>query len=141
MYSRVKNWMEECGFYVGEEPHAPPMEVFRARYDLIEEEATETLESLKNIRIAFLKFGEPSDKEIVHFMKELADLIIVCMGAFVNMGIPVDEVFEAVMKNNEYKLDYMDGTKNGKPKLPPEIKKMLHKEVDFELKKLLQKTP
>lgn len=75
----------------------PPQDRMYLRRSLITEEYKEVMESM----IDMLFLGE---SEIPHLMKELADLIVVCLGTAVEFGISFDEVWKEVHRSNMSKL-------------------------------------
>lgn len=88
-------------FDVGE-GEEPTLENIKLRGKLIDEEWDEVIDELDNFR-----YGKGLDKK--KLTKELADLMYVTIGTAVTFGLPLEEVFEAVHKNNMSKV-HPDGT-------------------------------
>jgi predicted HAD superfamily Cof-like phosphohydrolase len=75
---------------------------FEQRFDWLEEETTE-------LGQAYLQ------GDLVGVADALGDLIYVALGTAVEMGIPMDKVFQAIHKANMAKLPAVDGGKVKKP--------------------------
>lgn len=87
-------------FDVGINQEAIP-DLIKLRKDLIVEECGEVVDEF---------YAETLDKK--KLTKELSDLIYVAVGAAIHLGLPLNEVFEAVHASNMSKLG-----ENGKPVL------------------------
>lgn len=98
----VHEFHEAFGVPTSDVPVVPPREVRNLRLRLIREEYEEVAQAL---------LGDPKDdRYLADLAKEMADLLYVVYGTADVMGIPLDEVFQAVHGSNMSKLD-----ENGKP--------------------------
>lgn len=121
-FEKVKEFHKAFGHPVGEEPNTllASRKAFRMR--LIDEECMEMYESMR-------------DGDVVNTAKELADILYVVYGTAVEMGIELDEVFDAVHQSNMSKLGedgkpiYREDGKvlKGPNYSPPNIEEVLYK--------------
>ena len=82
-----------------EKPIVPSADVIKLRETLISEEYKETMEALEE-----LKNSDNKDEQLASFMHELADLLYVCYGTFVDFGVDADKVFAEIHRVNMLKL-------------------------------------
>src|SRR5574338_519877 len=95
---KVREFHEAFGMPVADRPGMVTPGRRELRIDLIEEEAYEVGDAMK-------------EEDLAHIAKELADLLYVTYGAAIEYGINLDEVFDEVHRSNMSKLDV-----DGKPK-------------------------
>ena len=119
-YWLVNNWMKEVGQNSPDKLSLPtPL-----RSKLIHEEFHELEEAV-------------TTGDHLAIAKEAADLLVVVYGLFVEMGVSGDEVFAAVMANNQGKVAHRTVRDDGKIIVPPEVKARLKKEMEVALKEIL----
>ncbi len=107
------NWQEmvadfhrKMGQPVADKPGFLNYERFRLRLAWLTEERDELLEG---------QLADNPKDGLVKAADALGDLIYVCLGTAVEMGIPMDKVFQAIHKANMAKLPAVDGKKVTKP--------------------------
>jgi predicted HAD superfamily Cof-like phosphohydrolase len=83
-------------------------EILKLRTILIEEEYHEVREAIFDIKSLLIIYSsytrEPPKKLKANLLKELCDLVYVCIGTAVKLGLPFDEGFARVHANNMSKL-------------------------------------
>lgn len=82
-----------------DKPLIPSADIINLRESLISEEYKETMEALKE-----LKNSDNKDDHLASLMHELADLLYVCYGTFVDFGVDADKVFAEIHRVNMLKL-------------------------------------
>lgn len=82
-----------------DKPIIPNMDIINLRETLISEEYKETMEALEK-----LKNSDNKHEHLASLMHELADLLYVCYGTFVDFGVDADKVFAEIHKVNMLKL-------------------------------------
>ena len=80
-------------------PIIPNEKTINLRETLISEEYNELMEALN-----ILKASANKEAHLASFMHELADLLYVCYGTFVDFGVDADEVFAEIHRVNMLKL-------------------------------------
>lgn len=129
---KVKEFHDAFGLPVFTSPGDPGAERTNLRADLIEEESGEAVEAMIN------SWNESFvDDALSTIAKELADVIIVALGAALELGIPLSEVFDEVMLSNMSKLQsdgkplYREDGKvmKGPNYKPPDILKIINKHI------------
>lgn len=137
-FKQIKNWMGECGQVVGNEYRIPELQELILRQHLIEEEFGETNDELE-IVMDMVESGEtPSQENIAKLSKELADMLVVVYGGFASLGIDGDKILQAVIDNNNEKLENMVYEDNGKATTPPDVKKELKEKIHNNIINILE---
>jgi len=80
-------------------PLVPSTDVIKLRETLITEEYKETMEAFQK-----LKHSDAKKEQLANLMHELADLLYVCYGTFVDFGVDADKVFAEIHRVNMLKL-------------------------------------
>ena len=119
-FEKVVQFHQTYGQPIGQKPQFLSEDRMKLRKTLIEEEYKEFLEAVE-------------EGDLVNAFKELGDLIYVVQGTAVEMGGPLDEVFDAIHESNMSKLDengnpiYREDGKvlKGSGYFPPNIGKVL----------------
>lgn len=109
------NWQEmvadfhrKMGQPVATKPQLLKWGRFKQRLDWLNEERDEMLVG------QVIDWGGEKHN-VVEVADALGDLIYVCLGTAVEMGIPMDKVFQAIHKANMAKLPAVEGKKVTKP--------------------------
>ena len=133
-FDRVEQWMTD----VGQIPIALEQldKVLERRETLIDEEYTEVMMSGKDLYPASC-----SKENLVDYLKELADLLVVTYGAFADLGINADEVFKIVQDENDKKVQHKEVREDGKIIVNPEVKAKLKQETKERLSSLVEQVP
>lgn len=92
---KIADFHHAIGVTVPDEPTMPSAETMRLRKTLVREEYEEVMEAFDGL----LK----TDINIVPLMHELADLLYVVYGTFVQFGVDADAVFDEVHRANMQK--------------------------------------
>lgn len=137
---QVREFHVAMGIPVAQKPAVPPYDRLRLRASLIMEEALETCGALigipKEHTKAFIAANNAAIQaeldpqcDIVETADGLCDLVYVCLGASLELGLPFAELFDEVHRSNMQKKDgpiRADG-KRGKPEgwQPPELGNIL----------------
>lgn len=82
----------------------PFLDLLSLRQGLISEEFIEVLEALAVVQFEAMYLDELRPQAKANLLKELADLVYVCVGLAVKLGLPFDEGFSRVHANNMSKL-------------------------------------
>lgn len=96
----VRNFHRKHDLQQGQQIYSSAQALLRER--LISEEAAEVIQALHTFTVA------PSDASLQNLAKELADLLYVTFGAAVELGIPMNAVFEDVHRSNMTKAPAKD---------------------------------
>lgn len=88
----VTDFMKAVGQIPGPLEREDERKLIDFRISLLDEEYAELLEALQ--------WGDPR-----FYAKEIADLVYVAIGTAVALGVPFDDVFEAVHRSNMSKLE------------------------------------
>lgn len=106
----VREFHEQTGLPVADTPTNQPPDTIRLRMRLIREEYEEVMAELQQL-IPPTARGRinPRLDVLARVLKELADLRYVLEGAAVELGLPINEAFEAVHASNMSKR-WPDGT-------------------------------
>lgn len=109
-HSQVRDFNEKFDVPVMARPTIPETVRRYLRMDLIEEEAGELLHAIDTCDIPLVADG-------------IADTIYVCLGAALDFGIPIVEIWEEVHRTNMLKMKTSNGAKIMKPEgwQPPQI--------------------
>jgi predicted HAD superfamily Cof-like phosphohydrolase len=138
-FELVKTWMMQAGQDCPEVPTTLSRGVLKLREKLIRGEAIEALDVFACIGDATTNWRDP-EQYYADLLKELADVLVVVYGAFVALGIDGDQVFEAVMSNNDKKLAFAMKDGDGKVVTPADVKLQLKKEITENSAKVLGET-
>jgi len=95
----VEDFHKVMGLPVLDKPQFPPQERIDLRVKLIAEEVEETLEAIYK-------------RDMVETADGLADIIYVCIGAALEFGIPLNDVWNEVQRSNMAKVDPLTGKVN-----------------------------
>jgi predicted HAD superfamily Cof-like phosphohydrolase len=98
-FNRLEAFHAAVGQAVPIVPTVPNAATLELRQRLIEEEFKETLEAFSELRANPDVRGEAFS----HLMRELADLLYVTYGTFVDCGVDADAVFAEVHRANMHK--------------------------------------
>lgn len=135
-YKQVKEWMRRVEQPTPDRPKTLSMARLELREGLIKEEFDEVCHEFRGYRIA-VSDGHTLQGHTLSLAKELADLLVVVYGTFVEMGLDADEVFAAVMENNNGKIDHRQIRTDGKVEVPPSVKKALKARMNEMLSEIL----
>lgn len=92
----VRAFHEKCGVPVKDECRLPSEDRLDLRYWLIFEEAEE---AQRELSFAAKRLGDETET-LERIAKELADVIVVCVGTALELGIPLDRVWAEVHASN-----------------------------------------
>jgi len=117
-------------------PTVPPLDLLNLRLALIDEEHAEVQQAVADLRAKIDSTEGAGPLDLTHVASELVDLLYVTYGALAAMGMPTDEIFDAIHEANMRKLD---GPRREDGKLlkpegwqPPDIRTLIEREAQRE---------
>lgn len=135
---RVRAWMQALGQDTPETPGATTEEVVRLRESLIREEYVEASSDLDDLAWQIERAEALNTSLLADSAKELADLLVVTYGALVALGVDPDEVFAAVMDENEAKTEHAYDRGDGKFVVSQDVKGRIKDKTKSELSNLVK---